>query len=286
MSPIALGVTDPAIKSLARSTKPLTPLEAMGHAGKPVATIPRFASFAEERRWTLEHLAGAFRIFGREGYAEGIAGHISVRDPEFSDRLWINPLGVHFSMMKVSGLICLDMRGNIVDGNRSVPANAAGVSIHTACHLARPDAHAICHAHSLYGKAWASFGRELDMISQDVCYFYKAHSVYRNYGGIAFGQDEGTNIARALGDSKAAILVNHGLITVGETVDEAAYLYTLLEKSCRIQLMVEATGLPKVIVPDDEAMSTFQSASQPETLFVEFQPSYMLEEHLNPDFKH
>jgi ribulose-5-phosphate 4-epimerase/fuculose-1-phosphate aldolase len=96
-----------------------------------------------------------------------------------------------------------------------------------------------------------------------VCYFYKAHSVYRNYGGIAFGSDEGTNIALALGNNKAAILVNHGLITVGETVDEAAYLYTLLEKSCRVQLMVEATGLPKVIVPDDEAMDTFQVASQP-----------------------
>ena len=139
----------------------------------------------------------------------------------------------------------------------------------------------------MYGKAWASFGRELDMISQDVCYFYKAHSVYRNYGGIAFESDEGTSIARALGDNKAMILVNHGLITVGETVDEAAYLYTLLEKSCRIQLMVEATGmrsknavqrdvrndeltrilrlvgLPKVIVRDEEAADTFRMASQP-----------------------
>ena len=139
----------------------------------------------------------------------------------------------------------------------------------------------------MYGKAWASFGRELDMISQDVCYFYKAHSIYRNYGGIAFESDEGTSIARALGDNKAMILVNHGLITVGETVDEAAYLYTLLEKSCRVQLMVEATGmrsknavqrdvrndeltrilrlvgLPKVIVRDEEAADTFRMASQP-----------------------
>ncbi|SMR61551.1 unnamed protein product [Zymoseptoria tritici ST99CH_3D1] len=130
---------------------------------------------------------------------------------------------------------------------QSAPANAAGVAIHTACHLARSDAHAVCHAHSLYGKAWAAFGRNLDMISQDVCYFYKAHSVYDNNGGIAFAADEGSNIAQALGKNKAAILVNHGLITVGQTVDEAAYLYTLLEKSCRIQLMVEATGLPKSI---------------------------------------
>ncbi|CAO2647413.1 Nn.00g083350.m01.CDS01 [Neocucurbitaria sp. VM-36] len=262
-----------------------SPLEAMGHRGVSVGAVPKFDSYAAQRQWMLEHLAAAFRVFGREGYAEGIAGHISVRDPEFSDRFWINPLAVHFSMMTVSDLICLDMQGNVVGGNTSIPANAAGVSIHTACHLARPDAHAICHAHSLYGKAWATFGRELDMISQDVCYFYKAHSVYNNYGGIAFATDEGTNIAQALGKNKAAILVNHGLITVGQTVDEAAYLYTLLEKSCRIQLMVESTGLPKMIVPDEEAANTFRMASDPETLFVEFQPSYKLEEHLDPSFK-
>jgi ribulose-5-phosphate 4-epimerase/fuculose-1-phosphate aldolase len=101
------------------------------------------------------------------------------------------------------------------------------------------------------------------MLSQDVCYFYKAHSVYDNFGGIAFAADEGTNIARALGDNKAAILVNHGMITVGQTVDEAAYLYTLLEKSCRIQLMVESTGLPKRIVPEEEASNTFRMASTP-----------------------
>jgi hypothetical protein len=116
MPPIALEVAESA-KSFPQSTKPLTPLEAMGHGGKPVHTIPKFASHAEKRRWTLEHLAAAFRVFGREGYAEGIAGHISVRDPEFSDRFWMNSLGVHFSMMKVSDLICLDMQGNVVDGN-------------------------------------------------------------------------------------------------------------------------------------------------------------------------
>jgi ribulose-5-phosphate 4-epimerase/fuculose-1-phosphate aldolase len=122
----------------------------------------------------------------------------------------------------------------------------------------------------MYGKAWAAFGRELDMISQDVCYFYKAHSVYDTFGGIAFAADEGKNIAHALGSNKAAILVNHGLITVGSTVDEAAYLYTLLEKSCRIQLMVEATGLPKRIVPDEEAASTFRMASDPVSTQISF----------------
>ena len=98
--------------------KMITPLEAMAHRGVAVEAIPSFKSFAEHRRWILEHLAGAFRVFGREGYAEGIAGHISVRDPEYSDRFWMNPLAVHFSMMRVSDLICLDMKGNVVDGNK------------------------------------------------------------------------------------------------------------------------------------------------------------------------
>lgn len=101
------------------------------------------------------------------------------------------------------------------------------------------------------------------MINQDVCYFYNAHTVYDSYGGIAFGSEEGENIARALGGGKACILTNHGLITVGETVDEAAYLYTLLDKSCQVQLMVEAAGLPKKMVPDEEAAYNFKMASDP-----------------------
>lgn len=101
-----------------KPAKPLDPMAAMGHGRIALEEIPDFDTFAGKRQWTLEHLAGAFRVFGREGYAEGIAGHISVRDPEFSDRFWINPLAVHFSMMRVSDLICLDMKGNVVGGNR------------------------------------------------------------------------------------------------------------------------------------------------------------------------
>lgn len=120
MSPAACDTAEPVVRTIFKTqhAKPLTPLAAMGHQGVPVAGIPTFDSFVAKRQWTLEHLAGAFRVFGREGYAEGIAGHISVRDPEFSDRFWINPLAVHFSMMRVSDLICLDMEGNVVGGNR------------------------------------------------------------------------------------------------------------------------------------------------------------------------
>jgi len=120
MSPSACDITEPRVEFIGKTkhVQPSTLLQAMSHGDIAVEGIPDFDTYAAKRRWTLEHLAGAFRVFGREGYAEGIAGHISVRDPEFSDRFWINPLAVHFSLMRVSDLICLDMEGNVVGGNR------------------------------------------------------------------------------------------------------------------------------------------------------------------------
>jgi ribulose-5-phosphate 4-epimerase/fuculose-1-phosphate aldolase len=79
--------------------------------------VPTFTSHEAQRQWQLEHMAGAFRVFAHEGYAEGISGHISVRDPEFVDRFWINPLGVHFGMLRASDMVCVDLEGNFVGGN-------------------------------------------------------------------------------------------------------------------------------------------------------------------------
>jgi hypothetical protein len=120
MSPAACDIAVPRVgfNDAIKSSKPSTPMAAMSHGNIALEGVPVFESYAAKRKWTLEHLAGAFRVFGRAGYAEGIAGHISVRDPEFNDRFWINPLAVHFSMMQVSDLICLDMKGKVVAGNR------------------------------------------------------------------------------------------------------------------------------------------------------------------------
>lgn len=238
-------------------------MASMAHRGKSLPGIPKFASHEEKRQWQLEHMAGAFRVFAREGYAEGISGHISVRDPEHQDRFWINPLGVHFGLLKASDMICVDLDGEVVGGNTAGSINAAGFQIHSAVHRARHDVHAICHTHSVHGRAWSAFAKPLDMINQDVCYFYKAHSVYSSYGGIANEASEGEKIAQSLGNGKAAILMNHGLLTVGETVDEAAFLFCLMERSCKVQLLVERAGLEKHLVSDEEAAYNFQMASTP-----------------------
>lgn len=128
---------------------------------------------------------------------------------------------MHFSMIKVSDLILVDEEGRIVQGDQ--PVNTAAFTIHSAIHQARPDVNAACHAHSVYGKAFSCFGQPLEMLTQDSLRFYKDHAVYEDFGGVVVDKEEGRRIAKALGTCKAVILQNHGLLTVGETIDEAAF---------------------------------------------------------------
>lgn len=119
---------------------------------------------------------------------------------------------MHFSQITVSDLILVDEEGQIVIGDQ--PINAAAFAIHSEIHKARPDVIAACHAHSVYGKAYSVFGRELEMITQDSLRFWRDHAVYREFGGVVLDREEGKRIAKCLGGGKAVILQNHGLLTV------------------------------------------------------------------------
>ncbi|KAI5460376.1 class II aldolase/adducin N-terminal [Mariannaea sp. PMI_226] len=267
-----------------------TAIEALSQ-GPPLPGIPKFPSYHEERTHILEHMAATFRIFARKGFAEGLAGHISVRDPENPHTFWTNPLGRPWPLMRASDMVLVDYDGKAVGGNMSRTSNAAGFLIHSSLHKARPDVNAACHAHTIYGKAWSAFGRPLEMLNQDACIFYgKAQAVYENFGGVVFDEEEGERLAESLGpEGKVMTLTNHGLLTVGQTVDEAAYLFTLMEKSCQVQLLAEAAaanGLPKKIISHDVAQYTFKMTSGPEILYCEFQPDIEIEDALsNGDFR-
>ena len=244
-----------------------TPLEAMSHGSVALPGIPSFSNLEEKRKWQLEHMAGAFRVFARHGFTEGMSGHISVRDPIEPNAFWINPLGVHYGLLKASDMILLDMKtGKELAGNAlKRPANATGFLIHRAVHQARPDVHAICHTHSPHARAWSCFARPLEMLNQDICNLFGAQAVYDQYGGLALDEEEGEKIAEALGSAKGCILMNHGLLTVGTTVDEAAYLFRLMETSSQVQLLAEAAaanGLEKKVIPDEEAVYNFKMTSE------------------------
>ncbi|PKS08773.1 hypothetical protein jhhlp_004826 [Lomentospora prolificans] len=269
----------------------ITPLQAMSHGPVKLQGVPKFSDFKAQRQWQLEHMAAAFRHWAREGYVEGMSGHISVRDPEYTDAFWTNPLGIHFGILRASDMILVNFEGEVIGGNRAFPPNSAGFLIHAAVHKARPDVHAVCHSHSIHGKAWSVFGKPLEMLTQDACKFFgPAQAVYNSYGGVVLAAEEGERIAEALGPSgKGCILRNHGLLTVGQTVDEAAWLFTSMERSCRVQLlanMAASQGCPKVLITDEEAKFNFDVESDPEVCYCEFQVYYQLEERLSGgDFK-
>ena len=175
-------------------------------------------------------------------------------------------------MLKASDMILVNYyNGEIVGGNRRRPVNSAGVLIHATIHKARPDVQAVCHAHSIHGVSYSAFAKPLEMLNQDVCNIFGVQSVYAQYGGIVFGEEEGARMAQALGPKgKGLILMNHGLLTAGGTCDEAAYLFRLMEKSCKIQLEVDAAavnGLKKHIISDEEAAHNFKMAAEPVSSF-------------------
>ena len=233
--------------------------------------LPKFATVEEERLHRKQRLAAAFRIFGKFGFDEGVAGHITARDPELLDHFWVNPLAVSFHHIRVSDLILVNDRGEVVEGNSYV--NTAAFVIHGQVHAARPDVIAAAHAHSVHGKSWSTLRRQLDPLTQDACAFFEDHAVFDDYTGVVLDLEEGKRLAHALGDCKAAILSNHGLLTVGHSVDEAAWWFITMERSCQAQLLAEAAGKP-VLIADDMARLTSTQVGSDIAGWFSFQPLY------------
>jgi len=243
---------------------------------------PQFKSHEETRIYRKQQLAAAFRLFARFGFDEGVAGHITVRDPEHTDHFWVNPFGVHFGQIKVSDLMLVNHEGKIVEGKYPL-VNRAAFAIHSQVHQARPDVMAAAHSHSMYGKAWSVMGRKLDAITQDSCAFYEDHAVFEDFTGIVNELDEGKRIAQALGNNKAAILRNHGILTVGKTVEEAAWWFITMERSCQAQLLVEATQKPLHYIDHETALKTQQELGNPLAGWFQFQPMWQKITKEEPD---
>ncbi len=224
-----------------------------------------------ERRHRKEYLAAAFRLFGRFGFSEGVAGHITARDPEHTECFWVYPFGMAFGQISASDLLLVDHSGNVVEGSYSV--NQAAFAIHSALHMARPEIVAAAHSHSVFGKAWSTLGRLLDPLTQDSCIFFDNHVLFDDYTGVVNDPEEGKRIAHALGGNGAAILRNHGLLTVGRCVEEALWLFVSMERTCQAQLLAEAAGTP-VLIDADVAAETAAYLNHPYSGWFSPQPMF------------
>ena len=214
------------------------------------------------RQHRKERLVAALRLFGRFGFEEGVAGHITARDPEWTDHFWVNPFGMSFKHIRVSDL--------------------AAFAIHAQVHAARPDVVAAAHSHSVHGKTLSSLGELLEPLTQDVCAFYEDHALFDDYTGVVLDAEEGRRIAAALAGHKAVILRNHGLLTVGDSVDAAAWWFVTMERSCQVQLMAKAAGKP-VHITHENALPTREQLGNDLVAWINYQPLYQQIVRTEPD---
>jgi ribulose-5-phosphate 4-epimerase/fuculose-1-phosphate aldolase len=238
----------------------------------PVLTPPAFTNVEDERRHRKARLAAAYRIYSRLGYDHWVTGHITVRDPEFPDQFWVNPFPMSWHEIHSSDLLLVDSAGEVVCGDW--PVNGAAFAVHAAVHRSRPDVIAVAHAHTPYGQAWAATGRPIEAITQDACAFYGDHAIFDGFSGVVYDAEEGNRLARALGGNKALVLRHHGLLTVGRTVDEAAFWLHLLEKVCQTHLLLAATmpGAELPTIDPTQAGRTHDQVGQSLHGWLGFQP--------------
>jgi ribulose-5-phosphate 4-epimerase/fuculose-1-phosphate aldolase len=216
--------------------------------------IPSFDDPAQERRHRKERLVAACRAFAQHGFDYGFAGHLTVRDPEHPELYWTNPMCVHFSQVKVSNLILADHQGRVVEGEYAI--NRAGFVLHAAVHEAHPDIVAMCHAHTVYGTAFAALGRPLDPISQDAAAFFEDHVVIK---------DEAGQVA----------VEENGLLTASRhSIESAAFWFIALERCCQQQLLVEASGIKPALVPPDRSRYSREHVGSEYIGWLHFQPIF------------
>lgn len=310
MAPPSATFPDTNGTSVPSTEAPLEPGLSEQQAKVQMPKFPKPLEFTDkykERDYLKGRLTAAFRIFGKYGFDEGVAGHITLRDPVDPTTFWVNPLGVAFSLIKKSDLIQVDHNGTVIDGGEVRLLNAAAFMIHRAVHEARPDVLCAAHSHSIYGRSFCSLGRKLDVITQDACSFHNVcgrnchkygsfadssfqdHVLYGSFNGIVLAEKEGKDIAACLGNKKAALLQNHGLLTVGETIEAAVFWFVSLEKCCHAQLMADAAaggrGGETVKIADEDAAFTYKTIGTPLAGFFSGKPLFdIVEKESSTDY--
>jgi len=195
-----------------------------------------------EEEWQVRcDLAAAYQLAAQFRWTDLIFTHFTARVPG-SEYMLINPYGMMFDEITASSLVKIDKDCNIIDDVTGHGVNRAGFVIHGCVHEARPEVNCVIHTHTRAGVAVSAQKSGLLPISQHSLRTF-GMLTYHDYEGIALEMDERERLAADLGPtSKAMILRNHGLLSVGKTVSEAFEIMYYLDTACQIQVDAIAGG--------------------------------------------
>ncbi|MFT3966157.1 MAG: class II aldolase/adducin family protein [Sphingobium sp.] len=197
---------------------------------------------AAERLHRRRQLAAALRLFARYGVEPGLNGHATARDPQVTDGLWINPIGVDFARIRASDLVLVNGKGEVLEGD--LPINTGGLPLHLALQKARPEIVGILHVHAFHGQAWSAFGRPVEPLIDDISAFADDQVVYAPSTDPDLTPEQHRRRFTDAFTRNLLIYRNHGHWAIGRTVEAAAWRFISFEIAARLQLTLLSTGQP------------------------------------------
>src|SRR6266404_7436383 len=196
-----------------------------------------------------ETLTNAGRVLVSEGQGDYVAGHITARLQDDQERFLMKPAGIGLDEMSPENIITVDLEGRKVGG--TMPRHNE-VYIHSEVLRARSDIQCVIHTHAPHAVAFSSLGRELVPVNNEAGYFYKRLPIFSETSDLIVTPERGKAVARCLGQNSAVLLRNHGIVTAGRSIEEAVWIALKLERACRVQLMAEWAGGPKLVAEGED----------------------------------
>jgi len=216
-------------------------------AGAENTNVEKFPVENSERDLRID-LAAAYRLVDYFGWTELIFGHLTARVPGDKPHFLINPFGLNYDEVTASNLVKIDVDGEII-GASKYPVNRAGFIIHSAIHMAHSNENkCVMHTHTRAGMAMAATKEGLQSVSMTSTEFQDRIS-YHDFEGLSLYEDERSRLLSSLGNNKAMILRNHGLLVVGRTIPETFLRLYQLERACQIQIDAAAAGTLNILSP-------------------------------------
>jgi L-ribulose-5-phosphate 4-epimerase len=206
-------------------------------------------------------LTNAGRILTKEDQGDFVAGHVTVRLPDDPHRFLMKPGTIGLDEMTPDNIITVDLDGKKVGG--TMPRHNE-VFIHSEVLRARSDIQAVIHTHAPHAVAFSSLGRELLPVNNEAGYFYKKLPVFSETTDLIVSPERGKAVARCLGQNNAVLLRNHGIVAAGRSIEEAVWIALKLERACRVQLMAEWAGGPKLVCEGEDLEKKNVRGSRPD----------------------
>jgi ribulose-5-phosphate 4-epimerase/fuculose-1-phosphate aldolase len=188
----------------------------------------------QERQQRKIEVALGYRLLAANKWGDAGDGHISARDPERRDCFWLLRYGPSYHQAHVRDLVLVGPDGELVEGEGII--NVAAYYIHHPILSARPDAVSATHVHTGWGTPFSAEVRKFSPITQESCVFFEDHALFDDEEVQVQSVDAGKRIADALGQTRAIILRNHGLLTVGDSVAEAVGSFVQMERVAEAHL--------------------------------------------------